>query len=172
MKNAVKEFIELTSDEKQTLWENAVFVFDTNVLLNLYRYSASTRNSLLKAFESLNGRVWIPYQIAYEYMKNRCEVIYESVQRYDSLSNSGVNFVKEIKESLRLSSEDKELEQLDKNIKTWLEKNKKKHLIVLNPSEDEILDRILNLFDGKVGNEVSEEELTAIKEEGIERYKK
>lgn len=34
MKNAIKEFIEPTSKEKQQLWEKAVFVFDTNVRIN------------------------------------------------------------------------------------------------------------------------------------------
>ena len=52
MRNAIKEFIEPSDYEKHNLWENAIFVFDTNVLLNLYRYSAKTRNSLLDAFES------------------------------------------------------------------------------------------------------------------------
>lgn len=64
MKNVVREFIEPTSEEKQELWQKAVFVFDTNVLLNLYRYSAKTRDSLLAAFESFKDRVWIPYQVA------------------------------------------------------------------------------------------------------------
>lgn len=172
MKNAVKEFIELTNDEKQELWEKAVFIFDTNVLLNLYRYSQGTRDSLLKAFESLKSRVWIPHQIAYEYMKNRCEVIYESVQQYDALKSKGEAFTRDIKEALRLNSEDKDLAELDKYLCDWLEKNKNRHLLVTNPSKDEILDRILKLFDEKVGEEVSGEELEALKREGAERYKK
>ena len=64
MRNTIKEFIEPTNKEKQDLWEKAVFVFDTNVLLNLYRYSAKTRNSLLSAFESFKDRVWNPNQAA------------------------------------------------------------------------------------------------------------
>ena len=42
MRRAIKEYIEPSSKEKQELWEKAIFVFDTNVLLNLYRYSAKT----------------------------------------------------------------------------------------------------------------------------------
>lgn len=57
MKNTIKEFIEPTNKEKQELWQKAVF--DTNVLLNLYRYSAKTRKSLLAAFENFKDRVWI-----------------------------------------------------------------------------------------------------------------
>ena len=39
MKSAIREYIELTDAEKAALWEHATFVFDTNVYLNLYRYS-------------------------------------------------------------------------------------------------------------------------------------
>ena len=63
MKNAIKEFLEPTNDEKQELWEKCVFVFDTNVLLNLYRYSAKTRTSLLAAFESFKDRIKNKYKI-------------------------------------------------------------------------------------------------------------
>ena len=83
MKNAIKEFLEPTNDEKQELWEKCVFVFDTNVLLNLYRYSAKTRTSLLAAFESFKDRIWIPYQVAFEFMRKRCEVCFETVLSCD-----------------------------------------------------------------------------------------
>ena len=39
MKIAIKEFIELTDAEKKNLWDKAIFIFDTNIYLNLYRYS-------------------------------------------------------------------------------------------------------------------------------------
>ena len=38
MKNAVKEYLNLTDNEKEELWKNATFVFDTNIFLNLYRF--------------------------------------------------------------------------------------------------------------------------------------
>ena len=60
MRNAIKEFIELNEEEKKLIWEGATFVFDTNVFLNLYRYSSSTREQLFKAFKELNGRIWMP----------------------------------------------------------------------------------------------------------------
>lgn len=104
MKEVIKEFLEPSKKEKQELWEKAVFVFDTNVLLNLYRYSAKTRNSLLNAFESFTGRIWIPYQVACEYMRKRCEVIYETVQRYDQFKKEAETFTGKAVETLRLTS--------------------------------------------------------------------
>ena len=119
MKNAIKEFLEPTSDEKQRLWENCVFVFDTNVLLNLYRYSAKTRTSLLAAFESFKERIWIPYQVAFEFMRKRCEVIYETVYRYEQFKSEIDTFTSKATETLRLTSKDEEINDLKRYLYKW-----------------------------------------------------
>ncbi len=106
MKIAIKEFLEPTNEEKQELWEKAVFIFDTNVLLNLYRYSAKTRTSLLAAFENLKDRIWIPYQVAFEFMRKRCEVIYETVHRYEQFKGEIESFINKAIETLRLTTKD------------------------------------------------------------------
>ena len=146
MKSVIKEFIEPTSKEKQILWESAVFVFDTNVLLNLYRYSAKTRNSLLAAFESFKDRIWIPYQVAYEYMNKRCEVIYETVQRYEQFKKEIDAFTNKAVETLRLTSNDDEISELKRYLFKWLDSNKDRNLLVLSAEEDEILEKILILY--------------------------
>ena len=43
MRNAIREYLELNSQEKNDLWGTATFIFDTNVFVNLYRYSNNTR---------------------------------------------------------------------------------------------------------------------------------
>ena len=78
MRNAVKEYIEYSSEEKNNLWNTATFVFDTNVFLNLYRYSNKTRNQLIESFEWLKARIWMPYQVASEFCKDRYSVIDEA----------------------------------------------------------------------------------------------
>ena len=172
MKNAIREFLEPTNKEKQELWEKAVFVFDTNVLLNLYRYSAKTRNSLLAAFESFKNRIWIPYQVAYEYMNKRCEVIYETVQRYDQFKKEIDNFTNKAVETLRLTSNDDEISELKRYLFKWLDSNKDRNLLVVSAEKDEILDKILTIFEGRVGEKIDDAELDLIKEEGKKRYDK
>lgn len=172
MRSAIKEYIEPSSKEKQELWEKAIFVFDTNVLLNLYRYSAKTRNSLLDAFQSFRDRVWIPYQVAYEYMRKRCEVIYETVQRYDQFKKEIDAFTNKAIDTLRLTSSDDEISDLKRYLFKWLDSNKDRNLLVLNAEADEILDKILTIFEGKVGAKLSHDEIDAIKKEGKERYEK
>ena len=86
MRNAVKEYIEYSSEEKNNLWNTATFVFDTNVFLNLYRYSNKTRNQLIESFEWLKARIWMPYQVASEFCKDRYSVIDEANRRFICIS--------------------------------------------------------------------------------------
>ncbi|MBK6959376.1 MAG: DUF4935 domain-containing protein [Nitrosomonas sp.] len=52
---------------------------DTNVLLNLYRYSEATRKELQEAITSLDGRIFIPHQAANEFLRNRLTVTSRSI---------------------------------------------------------------------------------------------
>jgi hypothetical protein len=65
-----------------TLWTEGLFVFDTSVLLGLYRYPEATTRDLLTTFRTLVPRVWIPHQVALEYQENRLQVIYEQAHKY------------------------------------------------------------------------------------------
>ncbi|WP_373273638.1 PIN-like domain-containing protein, partial [Vibrio parahaemolyticus] len=48
MKDQFKGFYSLDEDEYIELWNNATFILDTNVLLNLYRYREDTTEQLIK----------------------------------------------------------------------------------------------------------------------------
>lgn len=175
MRTEIREYIELTDSEKTKLWDKATFVFDTNVYLNLYRYSEKTRNALITAMEQLTDRIWMPNHVAHEYAKRRLEIIYESANQYKSLHNESKKFFDTFTKTLRFKDEDSEyteLQTLIKKIDDWLENIKKKNLLVKDGTDDHILDMLLNLYDGKVGTAFSEDELKAIIAEGGERYSK
>ncbi|TCC28157.1 PIN-like domain-containing protein [Kribbella speibonae] len=63
----------LTSDEQQLreALQSAMVVFDTNVLLNLYRYSDETRRSVVEVMTAIGDRLWIPHQVMEEFWRNR-----------------------------------------------------------------------------------------------------
>ena len=85
MRTTIWEYLIPSPEKKEELWNRCTFVFDTNVLLNLYRYTANTRDTLLAALDDLKDRVWLPHQVAYEYAKNRFDVIYETIEKYKKL---------------------------------------------------------------------------------------
>lgn len=172
MKNAIMEYIELSDKAKEELWNTAIFIFDTNVFLNLYRYSQNTRKQLLTALDSLRDRIWMPYQVAREIMKNRYEVIWSTQNSYSQLNKDAQLFIDKCAKNLRIEKNEKDILELTDFINGWFEKVKADNLLVDSFTKDEILDRLLNLFDGKVGSPFSETELVEIEKEGNTRYSK
>lgn len=75
MRQSFREYYQPTLAEFKQLWDNGLIVLDTNVLLNFYRYSEKTSNDLFNTLEQFSDRLWIPYQVAKEYQKNRLAVI-------------------------------------------------------------------------------------------------
>ncbi len=96
MKNSYKGFRQLSEADFKSLWKTAVFVFDANVLLNLYRYQSPTRDDLLKVLEKLGDRIWIPYHVGLEFERNRLIVIADQKKRFLDVRNA----VKKSKASL------------------------------------------------------------------------
>ena len=172
MRNAIKEYLEYTDEEKSELWENATFVFDTNVLLNLYRYSKDTRDALLNSMEQLKDRIWIPYQVAYEFMKNRVETILYTKKRYERLRNESESFLGKCKNELRVKQDDKDFSNLTKYIQKWISKKEAMETEIADINDDCILQTLLRLFEGRVGKPYNSNQLETIKSQGEERYKK
>lgn len=62
MKKMFPGYYRPTEKEFSELWKNCLFVFDSNVLLNLYEYTTATKNSLLAILGNIGGRIWLPHQ--------------------------------------------------------------------------------------------------------------
>lgn len=82
MKGLFPQYDDSPIQEYRTIWRTAVFVFDTNVLLNLYRYHVGTRDELLNVLDQLSERTWIPHHVALEFQRNRLKVIAEQNRRF------------------------------------------------------------------------------------------
>lgn len=169
MKNILKEYIELTDEQKEYIWNNCDFVFDTNVLLNLYRYSTKMSKLVITSLSDLKDRVWLPYNVAEEFFKNRQKVIFNKNNDINSLDKLTDDFIKECCNILRLQPDEKEINQIQTNLSHWI--GDIKHTYILESSKDKILEQLLNLFEGKVGKPYSEEQLIEIKKNAEQRYK-
>ena len=170
MRNAIREYLELSEQEKKDLWISATFVFDTNVLLNLYRYSAKTRESLLHALEDLKDRIWIPHHVAEEFMKDRYKVISEYNSAFEEIKKASQEFVDKCIEKFRLNPNDAEIIEINNAITEWRTYFEEQNPRVQDFSADFILERILSLFDGKAGEGFDSDEISNIEKEGKERY--
>ncbi len=64
-----------SKDQQRDALRSAMVVVDTSVLLNLYRYTATTRDDLLKVLDRLGGRLWVPNQVMREFWRNRLSAL-------------------------------------------------------------------------------------------------
>ena len=82
MREIFPEYFRPTPEGFDTLWQEALFALDTNILLNLYRYTADTRKKFVDVLLRMKDRCWIPNQVALEYLENHRNVREEQSNAY------------------------------------------------------------------------------------------
>lgn len=178
MKNRFAEYYELPEERIKEIWENSLIVFDTNVLLNLYRYNEDARTEFINVIKFYKERLWIPYQVGLEFHRRREEIMRKNAKAYnvlaEKISKELVGVVSSLEsEYIRhpyISIKDikKRVEKCAESITKTLEKQALAHPDYSNG--DEILQSITELFDGRVGSDFEEKDLEALYKEGEKRY--
>jgi predicted nucleic acid-binding protein len=172
MKTNFPGYFKLTDEEVNSLWKNALFVFDANILLNLYRYSNETRDDFFKILDKVKDRIWIPHQSASEFFNNRLNVINQQEKSYEEAINSLKSIEDEFKNSRQhpfiISKLLKKFSVLSKEICEQLNDSKQFHNNRI--LQDDVLNKIEALFNEKVGDEYEKTILGEIYNEGEIRF--
>ena len=159
------------------LWNDGLFVLEANILLNMYRYTPKTRNEFINILEKISDRIWIPYQVALEYHKNRLNVINHQILAYEKIKQSLNDNKNRIKKDLDAYSlhpyiEVKGIiEKIDDKfieINKELNMEKQKHPNLFE--DDGVRQIITTLFEGKVGSSCPQDVLKKIYAKGKERF--
>ncbi|MBM7650507.1 hypothetical protein JOC78_003501, partial [Bacillus ectoiniformans] len=181
----------LSNDEFQEIWdENPIVILDTNVLLNLYRWSAGTSEQILENFNEVIDSLWIPNQVYTEFHTHKEKIRSQSFNKYKNLTaevnrtlkNTHTELSKrflqygkykfpKIKElAAVLEGEIEKLKQVSEDFKTSIADEINNNVTLL--SNDEVSSLVDTLLaNEKVGNEFSFQRLLEIYEEGDRRYK-
>lgn len=161
MKGLFPQYDYSTPEDHADTWKTALFVFDTNVLLNLYRYQTRTREELLETLEKLADRIWIPYHVALEFQRNRLTVIAAQGRRFSEIrkvvekaKSELTNNINNLQLSKRHTLIDPEpltigFEKLTADFLKELDKLQQNQQTLTAP--DPIKTRIEEIFDGRVG---------------------
>lgn len=178
MKKVFSEYYDPPELTYKEIWDKALFVFDTNLLLNLYRYTTDTRDIILDVMNKVSDRIWIPYQVGLEYFNNRIKVINEVSNGYDAIKKFIINYKNGFEKYLNDNynhhpyiNRDMLKERYSNIIKPindlldeWKRKDPKYQ------DDDVIWKKLTDLFDGKVGEDFSSENLYKLYKEGEIRY--
>ncbi|WP_318436113.1 PIN-like domain-containing protein [Photobacterium leiognathi] len=154
------------------VWNNAHFIIDANVILNLYRYSDVTRQALEKALMANKDKLFITNQAAKEFLNNRLIVTSGQAKEYTTAIKSINDLLKSLSTKERHPFlEQEKLDSFNEVSGSVIEELEKKQKELLDKlSNDEILDFIEDVFEGKTGKPYTEKELVKIAEEGESRY--
>ena len=168
MKKLFPGYIRPTEDEFQNLWDTCIFSLDANVLLRLYEYTPKTREDFLKVLSKIAPRAWLTHQAAWEYMRRRLVVIRRQVSRIEKIK-TGLEEARDqaLNAITRLSwhpffhgdTQSKISKSISKNINNLIkkidgvlvERNEKYPDWNEWQNSDPILDKLLDIFDGKIG---------------------
>ncbi|MGD2199889.1 PIN-like domain-containing protein [Lysinibacillus fusiformis] len=169
----------------KNLNNDTVVIFDTNTLLNIYRYSNDTRNQLISAIKSIQSNVWMPYQVGLEFNLNRRSVIStlnrEKEKRKSEIGDAINESVDPLKQSVRavsLKSTDvnsrkneiiKFLEEKTTELKNDLQKKIDELYEMVDLSED-LASEITIIFDGHIGECYTQNQLDTKLLDAKERY--
>lgn len=114
MESLFKGYYQPTPEQFKELWEEGTFVFDTNVLLGLYRYKRDSRDEVLNVIKKIEDRIWIPYQVGLEFHRNRLTVLGEQNSSLSTIKNS----IRESISSIEKKCKDLELDKRHSEIET------------------------------------------------------
>lgn len=181
MKDSLIGFYRPSDEEFKAIWNKATFVLDANVLLNLYRYPSKARKDLTGALAKLSDRLWLPYQAALEFQRNRLLVIAEQKKKFVDVRN----LIEETKVNLHTQIGNLQLKKRHSSIdvedflggfenltKTFLENLGKLDEAQRNVSDvDEMRAEIDSILSGKIGAATFDQNmLNDIYKQGEVRY--
>jgi len=156
MKLSQSNIFKISSRDEKKLFKEAIIVYDSSALLDFYGYSEKAKNEIFDlVFSKLDGRLWMPAQVKYEFLKNRETVIYKPLSTYINLISKADNkkdggYINSIESSIN-SIKSKELKNIAGQIKTLIERTIKddKHPHINQKSLNE-LKEYLKLLDADV----------------------
>ncbi|WP_219847303.1 PIN-like domain-containing protein [Burkholderia gladioli] len=188
--------IHRNSDELdfKKIWADGLFIFDANVMLDLYRLPQSASKDLMSVLENekFKDRAWIGFQVALEFLNNRHdaigdqkskfatvkELVEAAISGYDAAASTLQSDLAKLKLKQRHSVIDPDryinsdrIENSTSYLKEFLAELKRLELSQSDVSDhDSIKEFVFKTFDGKIGEGLDKARLDAVYRDGERRY--
>lgn len=176
MKSKFKGYLAFLPELSVAEMKKSMICFDTSSLLNIYRYPQNAADGFIKAIEYFQSNIWLPYLVALEYQSNRITVLQQQARVFDDLLLKSKKFKSEVlglfadKQHHSIPYEQLEilLDRFDVDFEGFLKKVKDQHPNYFR--NDPIQIKLMDLFDGKLGDIPSLEYLSRLYKEGESRF--
>lgn len=180
-----REFFHKESIDFKKLELDTLIVFDTNTLLNIYRYSNDTRQKLIEAMREIQDNIWIPNQVMLEFNLNRQELLANLIiekenvpkelsSKFKNFYNESENFINQIKiKSVDASNMKKQLLEDFKaelsNLEEVFAKKTNDILSIVDLTEDLAIE-FGEIFSKRIGGFYTQQQLDRITSNALERF--
>jgi hypothetical protein len=169
MRERFHQFFAPTESDFREMWASGLFSFDANVLLNIYRYSDETKESLINFIVSQAERIRLPHQFALEFVRNRPKVIVGQSIKYDSAFKIFEKFENEIGSRREHPHLTEAAQAAMTTLKSELIENRKKLEGLI--SSDNYANTLDDALSTKIGSEPKQEAWDKMCVEAAERFK-
>ena len=180
MRELFPGFYPPTPQDFDTLWTDSLVAFDANALLNIYRYPQASVDQFFLILETLGDRVWVPHQAAYEFSKNRMEVIAQQQQAYETIQRTLDGMVDNLEKQLRAYAkhvliQSEELSELVERIRNEVKATKdafrdKRKQHPNRFTADGVGEQIATLLSGKIGEPYTSTDLEGVYRRAESRF--
>ncbi len=192
MKQAFFQYNMMKDGSVDSIKKTGLIILDTNALLNIYRFNSDNREKFFEILNVVKDRLFLTYQSVQEFYNNRLKIIYNKSKFKEDLKQELTKKITEINnilENSNFQSENKDScnlikheETLKTNIINILNKAKKEieneidsYKIDIDNTfindDDPIMDKIIELFEGKISTPFTKNDLEQINKSGLERYR-
>ncbi|UNC03020.1 DUF4935 domain-containing protein [Mycolicibacterium boenickei] len=177
MKSVLSEWYPHNDETLADIVKTGTISLDTNALLDLYRVNREQRDDILEVISSVKNRLFIPYQVALEFQRNRLKVVHDTASAYDKILGK-VTLPQDVLNGIRDSKLKKHVESIfgeaTKVLKDGLAELQKEHALSLEEArrDDPVLKALDDLIeDGSLGSAPSVEELKKRRATAVQRIK-
>ncbi len=170
MRELFPEFLQPTNAEFKRIWKEAIFVFDTSVLLSLYDLPENARVKLIEVLNKLGDRVWIPHQVGLEFYRGRLRVIHKKEESHKYILGLVKGLEEEVGKHFDSETFNSKVRKLLKSLEKEINTAKTTHCDW--GKKDTIEIELEKIFKGKIGSAYSDKDLSKIYEDGRDRYAK
>lgn len=179
MKSKFSLYYRLSDKEKEELFEreNCYFVFDTNALLDIYRFGKDTAGKILSLIKEKKDRIVIPFHVAEEYHQRMMDIITELYSSYNTFqkNNNGESILELFSENLNLNKYPPIKRKFQKHIGKALDAffediASEESYIKEQYNTWNLQNEISELLKGKILDSFTDDDIGEIKKEGSSRY--
>lgn len=172
MKTKFRGYYRIHKEDLLSKFEDCLFVFDANALLDIFRLNQSLTTQVFEVMEHYSDQIRVPYHAAEEYNNRINDVLAEQLKKNTKAINDFNNFENSLSAKRNQPYISDETSRIIENLKSQIEQDFKSQIDYITKEllYGAMQNRMADILDAKVLEPFTKEELEELEKKGKERY--